>query len=235
MKLPAFPRYPLAAHKTQQARISILNPDDGTRKAYYLGAFGTPESHALYSILQLWYNTHEGQVLDRGIAQLEAAAILNSNNFSPGGCTKSDNGFATEPEPPEPHSIVLPVVISSALAIAALVAVFSAGVYVGRPSKSAWDGDVELSKPVIGNMETTEQPVPNGMDPRVYSFIRHMEIGLEWRDEQIETDPEEFNQEAMERYGQLKEMRNQISATNTYTNEQIQSGSLYQDVAWNGH
>jgi len=217
MKLPTFPRYPLAAHKTQQARISIFNPDDGTRKAYYLGAFGTPESHALYSVLQLWYNTHSGQILARSIAQLEAAAILNSINFSPDGYDKSDNGFATEPEPSEPASIVLPVVISSVLAVATLVAVFSAGVYVGRPPTSARGDGLELSKPILGTVEPTQESASDEIDPRFDSFIQTLQEGLNWREEQTRTDREKRKQEVRESYRQRKEQLEAGYATNTRT------------------
>jgi len=206
----------LAAHKTQQARISIFNPEDGARKAYYLGAFGTPESHALYSVLQLWYNTHEGQILERSIAQFEAAAILNSNHFSPDGYEKSENnGFAAMPETTEPSSIVLPVVINSALAIAAMAALFTAGVYVGRPSNSAWEDRQAMSKPVLSNIDVTQQRLATVMDPRVYSFMRNMEIGLKWRDEETKADPDKRIEDALESHKQRLEMLDRGSSINT--------------------
>ena len=140
--LPAFPRYPSNAHKTQQARISLYYSDEGVRKAYYLGQFDTPLSHAIYSVVQLWYNTHNGKILDRKAAELEASAIINSDNFGPEGHVDSVK-----------RSLVSPIVYRSVVGISAAIVLFWAGVLVGRRTTSSIDppDQIETGRPVLEN------------------------------------------------------------------------------------
>jgi hypothetical protein len=86
---------------------------------------------------------HNGKILDRKTAELEASAIINSDNFGPEGHLL-----------PVKKSIVSPIVYRSVVAISAAIVLFWAGVLVGRPTTSTsidHPDRVETGRPVLEN------------------------------------------------------------------------------------
>jgi len=128
---PRFPIYPPKAHKTELARISVMMPD-GSRKAFYLGRFGTPRSHAIFAVMQQTYLVSNGQiVLTKEQAEADADAFIDA---------------LLHKEPTESPNPMPRIVGKSLIAVCALVAVWFAGMSYGRPDPA---DSVETTKPVI--------------------------------------------------------------------------------------